>query len=295
MKTLQEQIFETLEGAKLNWEIVKEPLLLATDSKPTPFFGMVRSDNRETFGTCRTGYEPYQNKELIELAYKISDETSYKLDTAKSFGSGNRVGVDLKTKPALLEYAKVGDVMNKSIRLTNTHDGTGSLRLALHTVVLSCTNGQTHWVKDRATSIRHTKNMRVMIDQALRGIDIIKKADISLMEQIERMIEINVTAEQVNTMVKEIGGVDTKLVRTVGEEWISDDYSTKALNRTKSLFDSIRSEMDEKGNTVWGLLNGVTHFTTHKAGRGNTRDASKVFGSLMRTDKTAFDLALEMI
>ncbi len=295
MKTMQDQIFELLEDAGMNWSVNKEPLTLQSDQKETRFFGVVRSDNRNCFGTCTGRYEVFQNQEMAELAIRLQEETGYNPNGGNVFAEGARVMIDLKGKNEILEYPKVGDIMEKSIRITNTHDGTGSLRLAMGSLVLSCTNGMTRWVAHKETSIRHTTNMRHMVKAALKGFEIIQEEEKTFMDEIRRMIDKPISEQKVAQMINEITEIEVEKVNTTHAVWSSDQYSTRAINKARSLFDSIKEEIDYKGSNVWGLLNGVTHYTTHKGGRENTRQDSKVFGGLMRTDKKAYDLALQML
>ncbi len=295
MKSVEEQIFETLENGGLNWKVTKENLLLP-DGTETGFFGAVRSDNRSCLGTCTKQYEVFQNSEMIELAYKLSEETGYKMKNPNCYADGKRVSVDLKGSDKLLEYKEVGDVVEKNIRITNTHDGTGSLRLALGSLVLSCTNGQTRWIADKKTSIRHTTNMRKMLDDALRGFEVVKSEEKKMENEIDLMIEKEIRKEDIRQMIEGIVEVDMSLIgKDVEGNYTSKEVSTRKLNKIKSIEESIIEECSYKGLNVWGLLNGITHYTTHKGGRNETREDSKVFGGLMRSDKKAYDLAVGML
>jgi hypothetical protein len=289
---MQNHIEKLLNENNLNYEVGKEKLLLAQDQAETPFYAMLRTDTRDVFGTCKEVYTPFQNEELMELAWRIQEETGHTISEATSYGIGEKVEVRLKTKDEVLEYGEVGDILAKGIGLTNSHDGSGSLRIALQTKVLSCTNGMTRWVNDSKTSIRHTKKMGRMVEQALRGMEIIKEAEATMMEEIQRMIGTPVTAPAINRIMQEVVQVDMRKVTTA---WSSDDYSGRRVNLAKSLFESIEEEMQYKGSTMWGLLNGVTHYTTHKAGKDEKRDKRKVFGGLAAVDRKAYETVLELM
>lgn len=294
--TLENQIQEFLEGNHLNLSVEKEKLVLQEDSKETGFFGIIRSDSRVCFGTCTDKYEVFQNSEMAELAFRLQEKTDYKIGMAPAYGVGNRVSIDLDGKDQILEYSKTGDVIKKSVRLVNSHDGSGSLRMALGSLVLSCTNGMTTWVKEKSANIRHTTNMRDLVEQALISFQLIKEQERTMMEKINEMIGLTATPDNVADVIQLITEVDPTKVKQHGNgSYSSDEYSTRRLNQAQTLMDSIREEMAYKGNNVWGLLNGVTHYTTHKAGSEKTRDTSKVFGNLMSLDRKAYDFSLELV
>jgi hypothetical protein len=59
-------------------------------------------------------------------------------------------------------------------------------------------------------------------------------------------------------------------------------YSTYAVNRSQELLTSINREMTGKGDTLWGLFSGVTHYTSHVLPvpkRDNARLESKYTGT----------------
>lgn len=298
MKNVKTEIVEMLESANANWEVVKRPLSFKLDGErhKTSFFGAVRNDTGVCFGTCKERYEVFQNSEMAELAFRVQEETGYNAANMKVYGHGERISLDLMGKDEVLEYPQKGDVMQKSIRLTNSHDGSGSLRLALGSLVLSCTNGMTRWVNDRQTSIRHTTNMRDMVEQALKGFGLLKAQEEQFVADVNRMIGTPVNEAHVTQMMNQVLEIDLdNIVRTEAGEWSSQEYSTQKVKKAYTLKDSIKEEIAYKGANVWGLLNGITHFTTHKGGRDKTREASKVFGDLMRMDAQAWDIANAMV
>jgi hypothetical protein len=294
MTNVENEVFELLEKAGMNWSVNKEPLHLP-DGTETRFFGVTRADNKAVFGTCTSQYEIFQNSEMAELAHRVSEATGHKIGKSKVYGAGERLSIDLQGGSEILEYKNVGDVIEKSIRITNSHDGSGSLRIALGSLVLSCTNGMTRWVQDRKASIRHTTNMKQLVDQALVSLEIVEQYEESFMQQVRKMLEVPVNENHIRKMIEVVADVDIKKVNKVNGAWESDDYSTRAMNIAQSVFDSIREEIDFKGATSWGLLNGITHYTTHKAGTDKNREKAKVFGSLMTKDKAAFEYAYSLV
>lgn len=291
--TNEDQKYLALEAAGLNWEVQKEPLYLSGNVK-TPFHAIVRQDTRDIFTSKKDRYEVFQNSEMMDLAFKISEETGYEFDTACSYGEGGaRVSIDLKGPETNLTYKKVGDVVKNSFRITNSHDGTGSLKLALGTLVLSCTNGMTRWVDDKKVSVRHTTNMRGLIDKALVAMEVITEDQRLFELEIKRMLETSLKPKDKDNMIHLVTGVNMKEVNR--NDWTSDTVATRSLNRAKALNESFLEEMSVKGHNVWGLLNGVTHFTTHKSGRDSTREESKIFGQLMGQDEKAYKQALSLV
>lgn len=288
---------ELLQEFGLNWEITKEPLSFSSPVNnelliETPFYGAVRSDNYDCLGTFTDRYEAFQNEEMLELALRVSEHTGYNVEKGTNYNGGKQVMVKLAGGHEILEYPQVGDIIEKKIEFRNSHDGSGSLQIAMGTVVLSCTNGMTRFVKGKQTKIRHAANMRDMVESALVGLDMIVQQYDTMMDEIKRMIETPITPDNVNEMFMEVMNVD---LNKVASNYTSEEYSTKTLNKAKTLKDSIAEEIAYKGSNAWGLLSGVTHFTTHKAGADHRRETAKAVGSLLSIDNKAYDYALSLV
>ena len=287
-------VIELLEEAKLNFEVQKQPSYIIGaegEYKDTGMFGLVNQVNDATYGMVSDQYEVLQNETLAELSIRLAEHIGAKKVTADSFKGGKNVSFNVKEKETILEYPKRGDVISTGIKITNIHGG-GPIKVMNESMVLSCTNGMVRSVKSNVTSIRHSKNMVEMLEQLLFANDAAVAEQETMLEEIQRMINAPITADNIAHMVESVLGVNPALINTNGT---SDVYSGKKVVQTQSLLDSFREEMDYKGASVWGLLNGVTHFTSHKAGSDKHREISKVFGSLAAMDKKAYDFALSLV
>jgi hypothetical protein len=130
--------------------------------------------------------------------------------------------------------------------------------------------------------------MHNKVDQHLREIGYVVEQERNLFEQFIRLSDAGVTKELLGKVVKDITSVD---VFDKGYK-DNDKYSTYQVNRTGELLTSIQSEMAQKGETLWGLLSGVTHYTSHVfpvAKRENAREESKYVGYAAKIDNAAFN------
>ena len=76
----------------------------------------------------------------------------------------------------------------------------------------------------------------------------------------------------------------------------NDKNTTYAINRTNELLASISTEINQKGQSLWGLMSGVTNYTTHKMpvpSRENARLESLYTGSGFAVNNGAFNKILE--
>lgn len=278
------EVENTLDRFGMNWTVEKRPLqfLEGIDAYETDFFGVIRSDNKECFGAFTKQYETFQNSELAELVLNVADVIGKPVTHGKMFKGGRRVALQLELEPI-----KVGnDSIKRYATAINSHDGSTSLRWGTTGITVSCDNQFSALRKELQSSARHTANMRQMIDRSLRTLEKLEEADTNLYELFSKMNDIKVDTSFSMKVVEKIAKVDTKLSLT---QALKKGYSTRAINNSAKLIRSIAEETSYKGQTLWGLFSGVTHYTTHKGGTDKSREESKLTGNLQRVDQSIFD------
>jgi phage/plasmid-like protein (TIGR03299 family) len=284
------KVAEMLDKYGLRWDVKKEPLNLA-DGIFTGFHAIVRQDNRTTFATCKEGYEPFQNAELAELLIKICDETGYKIHSGGKFNGGGKVYLQIETEQIIKDLGENHTTVNGYITGINSHDLTTNLKWGLSNTTICCMNTFTRVSQELKNSSRHTVNMRVKIDESLRKIELVQKEQQSMFDTFIKLAQVPVTKDHIAKIVSKTTTVDI----TKSNIDIEKDYSTYARNRTTELLTSISKEMGYKGQTLWGLLSGITHYTTHvmpAPKRENGRIESKYTGGGLAIDNEAYNTIL---
>ena len=284
-------IQKMLEDFNLSWFVKKEPMIIMNlntgEPEETPFFATVRQDNRTKFASVKGGYEVFQNHELAELVHRVAGKLGHKVTNGGSFNGGGQVYLQI----ALEDERVAGHRVQRWASGINSFDGSTALRWSPETNTISCQN--TFWAAYRGmvNSVRHTTNMRDMVERSLKAIEKLQKADRNLFEVLANFALEEAKREHVEAVVEKITGVDLKTKESEAQE----KYSTRTLNNTRDLMDSLSGEFESKGKTLWGLFSGVTHFTTHKAGTDRTREKSKALGNLYNVDNAVFEMLKELV
>jgi hypothetical protein len=290
----EKNVIDKLSEWDLNWEVLKEPLVIVGEQNPvmgwlkgesnvesTPFFATVRSDNRTKFASVSGVYEIFQNKELMELAIRVSNEIDVKVHKAGMFKDGAHVFIQLD-----LGSIQVGrDTITRYLTVLNSHDKTGSLRWGIVGETLSCENQYSNF-HGSMYSVRHTTNMRQIVDESIELIQKLETVDIQMMNDLQRFADIRIDEEILRKVIMSVTDVD---IDTPPQQ-AKKQFTPQAINKTEDLLECLRSEMVEKGHTLWGLMSGVTYYTTHVAGNDKSREASKMFGALQVVDQKAFEI-----
>lgn len=281
-----DRVATMLDRFGLRWTVSKQNLFLPNGVE-TDFMAVVRDDNNKVFTTCKDGYVPYQNSELAELLLRVSEKTGYEIHSGGMFNGGGKVYLQLNTGNEIKGIGKNNTTVKGYVTGINGHDGTTSLKWGAVNFTICCKNTFAMAKGKLQNSARHTSSIHDRVEQSIIEINGVTMAEQTLFQQFIKLSEIPVTKNNIETIVKNITGVNLDMPRARAEEL----YSTYAVNRAGELTSSIASEMQSKGETLWGLFSGVTHYTSHvmpTPNRENARLESKYVGNGATIDNEAF-------
>ena len=283
-----DKVAEMLDKYGLRWTVKKENLLLP-DGVDSELWGVVRQDTRKTFASCKEGYEPFQNSELAELLLRICDNKGYTIHSGGMFNGGGKVFLQINTEQIIKNLGENRTTVKGYITGINSHDMTTNQKWGFSNNTICCKNDFARMSQELKNSTRHTVTMRAKIEASLRKIDIVHKEQQSMFDTFIKLSEIPASRTHIAKVVNTITEVDINKSDTENRK----DHSGYAINRTTELLTSISQEMTQKGNTLWGLLSGVTHYTTHVMPvpkRENGRLESKYTGGGLSIDNEAYNL-----
>jgi hypothetical protein len=80
----------------------------------------------------------------------------------------------------------------------------------------------------------------------------------------------------------------TRMLNLQGEERLVDQttLSTQKKNLLSAMEVSISGELETKGQNIWGLFSGITHYTTHSL-KGDANE-NKLFGRFGNREREVF-------
>lgn len=258
---------EILNRTGLNWNVKTENVMTASGIEIPNRIALVREDIQEVLGIHTNVYVPYQNDELIELLFKISNQSGLNIHTGGFFKNGKKVWFQLKSD----DYRIGNDMIKGYISGFNSFDGRSSLTFGNATLTVSCMNTFWNGYDQVETRLRHSAKMRPRIDEILRKIDVLLQKEKKVFETIRRMNEIPMTPE--------IRELITKMMFSLNNEEKLDsmDLSTNKQNKLIRFNSVVDMELAGKDHSIWGLFSGVTRYTTHEMKRGDNSE-SKIFG-----------------
>ena len=287
IETSQASTISTLQEVGLDWQ-VNRVQLYTPDGTPVDYFANQRADNSEVLAVVSDGYQIFQNEEMVELCESLASTFDYKIHKGGQMDGGRKVYIQLESD-SVTGIGENNDTINRYITAVNSHDCTTSLSFGSLGFTISCKNTFFAAARSKNMSrIRHTSTMRERIEMAKRQIEGLKMEETSLYEKFFSMASVEATPEHITKIVKQTLDIDINQRPTE----LKENYSTRRINLAESLLSSIKREMSYKGNTLWGLMSGVTHYTSHvqsAPNRAEGRTESKLLGQAQKMDSVAFE------
>lgn len=281
-----------LTKSRLNWTVDKVKLI-TPNGQESGFYATQRSDTGKCFATFTDQYEIFQNSELALLVSELSNHFGFNVHTGGMFNGGQKVYIQLEQE-GIKNFGLNNDKLNSFVTAINSHDGSTSLNFGSTTTTISCMNTFYAAYKGMKNKVRHTASMRDRIQLAISEIKGLQTEEKTMFEKFFSFVDVTATPEIIKNVVGKVMDVD--LMKTSRE--LQNELSTRALNQVHDMLGSIQSEMKEKGQNLWGLFSGFTHYTTHKGSapnRENGRLESKLFGTNAQIDTKAFKVLSEMV
>ena len=268
-------------------------------------FAMVREDNCDVFGVGSEQYTAVQNKDMAEVLCGIQDHfSSMELDvTGEVLDGGRKVTYTLNLPSDVIEgqdkTGKVGHKILRGITLTNSHDGSGSVRFGIFHEVCICSNGMYVNSKGVKKAFRHTGSVLERIKDAVDGFTMMLEEEMSMLNNYKRMSKVEIEKGHIEGIIKGIFNVPKEghLIPSadgVGVKLDADtlaNMSTKSINQVNTFITkALIPEFAQKGATMWGLMNAVTQYTNHQV--SNSSPEYLILGEGRKKNEKAYNTLL---
>ncbi len=269
----------------LNWTVRQEPVQTESGIVIPNQMAIIRNDTNVPLSVMASGYQPYQNHELIDLLERVSNQTGMEIKKSGSFGDGEKVFIQLKSNDLKLGNDRVEGYLTG----INSFDGSTSLAFGPSNVTISCTNSFFAAFRGINTKVRHTKNMVIRIDDICKGLEGIVKEEKEMFDNIVKLSETRIGKNNIDQVIRTLFNIDKNA--DLNKE---DNISTVTLNKLSRFHVDLNGELQQKGDNLWGLFSGVTKYTTHSLSKEDNTE-KKMFGVYGNRERQIFNQLVELV
>ena len=282
---MENQVQDLLNQTKLNWKVRTENLQTSSGIIIPDKIGIIREDDSTVLGIHSSGYVPYQNEQMMELLYKVSNKTGLEIHSGGLFNGGGKVYVQLKSDDLRLGT----DRIEGYITGINSFDGSTSLSFGPSSKTISCQN--TFWgaYRDMKNKVRHTKSLEIRVEEIVQEINKVEQVERQMFDNIVRLSETRIGQGNVDDVIRKLFNIERNV-----DFRNEDSISTVTRNKLSRFYVDLNGEVQEKGDNLWGLFSGVTKFTTHSMGKsGNTEN--KIFGTYGNREREIYQDLVSLV
>lgn len=127
---------EALIAAGLNWNVIQEPIYTTENEPIKGYKANVRDSDRRVLGVVTDRYKVVQNHEAFSFTDELLGQ-GVRYETAGSLQEGRKVWL-LAHMPH--EYIISGERISPYLLFSNSHDGSGAIKVALTPIRVVCNN-----------------------------------------------------------------------------------------------------------------------------------------------------------
>lgn len=193
---------DALVMAGLDWE-VRQKELKTEDGIPVPgYYANVRSSDEKVLGVVTDKYAVVQNREAFAFTDRLLG-AGVRYETAGSLMGGRRVWMLAKLPN---EYIIRGDRVSPYLVFSNSHDGSGSIKVALTPIRVVCNNTLCMALQtaQRSWSTKHTGEIRDRMEDARETLFRAEEYMDSLGKEIEALHMIRIPKKQAEEEIRKL-------------------------------------------------------------------------------------------
>ena len=245
---------DALRLAGLDWRVEQKNIQLCGGSKVPGYKANVRSTDGKVLGVVSDRYRIVQNADAFEFTDSIiGGDVRY--ETAGSLNGGKKIWLLAK----LPETEIAGDKTEPYLCFSNTHDGSGAVRVCMTPIRVVCNNTLNLALDSakRAWSVRHTGSLQSKMHEARSCLRMANRYMGALAEKADRMANTTITRDQLNRILDELFPVDEHTTER-------EKQNIKKL-RDEYMVCYFAPDLVKFRDTAWGAYNAMSDMITHNA------------------------------
>lgn len=244
---------QAIKIAGLDWKVEPQPIQVVGGAVIKGMKANVRSSDHKVLGVVTDRYKVVQNEDAFAFTDMLLGE-GVKYETAGSLASGKRVWM-----LARMDSTDIcGDKVEPYLVFTNSHDGTGAVKVAVTPIRVVCQNTLTLALSSakRTWSTKHCGDIQGKMDDAKKTLGFANAYIESLKEESDKLTQIVVLAPQFADFITKM----FPLKEDASERQIANiERQRKALAEIYNHKDDIQ----RFHGTAYGVLNAVADWMPH--------------------------------
>lgn len=287
---------EAIQAARLDYVIEQEKIQTISGKDIQDVLANVRIDTGEVLGIIGDRYKVIQNTEAFTFFDSLVGEKLAMYHTAGALGRGERIWILAKLPEDIL--ITKDDVVEKYLLLTNSHDGTSSLRVYFTPIRVVCQNTLIMSYRDfkNGVSITHRGNIRTKTNEARRVLGLAINYYTRFSNDMHALLKYKMSDKELNLYF------DYVLRGSNNEPVVETTRFKNEKDILNHLFISGKgNNLPEVRGSAWAGYNATTEYADYMriAKNSRTNKSNRLnsiwFGSSAQLKKRALQKILEIV
>ena len=243
-----------LIAAGLNWNVIQEPIFTGGNEPIRGYKANIRDSDRRVLGVVTDRYKVIQNHEAFAFTDELLGQ-GVRYETAGSLQDGKKVWL-LAHMPH--EYIISGERISPYLLFSNTHDGSGAIKVALTPIRVVCNNTLNLALSTakRSWSMVHTGDIRSKMQEARDTLFMAERYMDELGKEFEALrlkrLSDQKVMEYIEILLPVEDGSTPQQIKNI--ERLREDMKIR-------YFDA--PDLQDTGKNAYRFINAVSDFATH--------------------------------
>ena len=272
--------------AGLDWKVLQKDIYTEGRIQVPGYKANVRDSDGQVLGVVTDRYRVVQNREAFAFTDALLGK-GVRYETAGSLQKGKKVWM-LARLPK--EYIITGERISPYLVFSNTHDGSGAVRVAVTPIRVVCNNTLNLALNTakRSWSMIHTGDIREKIQEAADTLFRAEEYMDKLGREIEELRNIDLTDQQVKDYIE-------ILLPLEKEPTPAQSRNTLRLRRDMEQRYYDAPDLQKVGSNAYRFVNAVSDFATHSSPLRRTANYSENLFSRTVDGNPLIDRAYQLV
>lgn len=245
---------EALSLAGLDWEVMQEPIYTGNEELVDGYKANVRDSDRKVLGVVTDKYKIVQNTDAFAWTDELLGE-GVRYETAGSLQGGKKVWM-LAHMPH--EYIISGERISPYLLFSNTHDGSGAIKVAVTPIRVVCQNTLNLALSTakRSWSMIHTGDIKGKMKEARETLFMAEKYMDDLGKEFEALRRKQVTDKEVMNYIELLLPIEENATP-------QQKRNIKRLQEDMKVRYFDAPDLQGTGRNAYRFINAVSDFATH--------------------------------
>lgn len=277
---------EALSLSGLDWNVVQEPIYTEAEELIQGYKANVRDSDRKVLGVVTDRYKIIQNEEAFAFTDGLLGE-GVRYETAGSLQGGKKVWM-LAHMPH--EYIISGERISPYLLFSNTHDGSGAIKVAVTPIRVVCQNTLNLALSTakRSWSMIHTGDIKGKMKEAKDTLFMAEQYMDALGKEFETLRMKQMTDKEVMEYIETLLPVEENAT-------LQQKRNMKRLQEDMKIRYFDAPDLQDVGKNAYRFLNAVSDFATHAEPLRKTANYKENLFSRTMEGNPLIDKAYQMV